>query len=211
MSRYRPDPPMPGRKGKVHLFADQGEYGPAMKAIAPRQRAFVRAYIALGGNIRGNGHRAAASAGYVDAVATARQLLSDKKVQLAIIEEGKAAMIAGGPMAIDYLMETIADPTASRRDRTRAAELTLNRAGHHAVSEHNVNVQHSLDEKQMVAQIKQMAEFLGVDPEKFLGFSSPQKVIEADYEELPQAGDSALPMTDEELEAETRKMLGDDE
>ena len=194
MGRYSPDKPtlLPG--GKV-MLSDGGEYGPCMKALMPRQRQFVLAYLAMGQTARGKEAQAYLEAGYAaksseSASYGARRLLGDPKIQLAIQEEGRKALVSGGPLATDVVLEVMVDPTSSKRDRLSAAKLVMDRAGLHGTTEHKTTVTHELSEEQLLKGINAACARLGVSAEAMLGPELAKKYlpkpepIDAEFEEV---------------------------
>ena len=162
--------------------------GPAMKKLNERQQAFVTAMLEFGGR---NHTKAARAAGYdgTDEVVrvTAHRLAHDPKIQEAILEEGQKRMTAGGFLAINTLLDICDDVTTEKKDRIKAATEILNRIGLHAKSEQKISVTHK-DEtsKEMIAEIKLIAERLGVDPQKLLGNNAIIDVTPEDEEEFDE-------------------------
>jgi hypothetical protein len=168
------------------LDPNPGDYGPALKALNPRMRAFVIHYLAAGGR---NASEAYRQAGYLcaspdSAKANGWKMLHDAKVQAAIVEETRKRITSGGPCAIETLMELMQSPTVSAKDRIRCAELVANRAGLHATSEHRVTVEHTMDSVAMAEKIRQLAADLGEDANRFLGDQSmaPKALIAVDHD-----------------------------
>lgn len=179
--RYTPDRPLKTATGKV-LLNDGAEYGPAMRKLPPRQRQFVLAYMAMGGQAREHVTRAYFEAGYrattpETARVNARRILRSTEVQAALIEEGRRALAASGAIAVDVVEEIMTDITAPRKDRLSAAKLVMDRGGLHGMSEHKTTVAHELSEDQMLLQITQISKRLGVDPAKLLGDELAKKYI----------------------------------
>src|SRR5262245_10298217 len=103
--------------------------GPAMLALNERQRAFVAAFIELGGK---SATMAARCAGYLFASeqslrVQAHKLAHDPKI-IAAIEEEAARRLAGGiALATTALIKIASDP--KHKDQFRACVELLNRAG----------------------------------------------------------------------------------
>ncbi len=187
---------------------DGGEFGPAMRRLLPRQRAFVQAYMALGASGRGMGHRAAAIAGYDGDEESLRVrgsvLLSDQRVQDALLEEGRKALNSHGPIAADVVHEIMVDPTVAKKDRLRAAEMVLNRSGLHGTTEHKVQVEHQVDEGLMLRKVEMLCAQLGLDPRKLLGpvLAAKAQQIEHDRQAVVDAE-----FVEVELDEETEALL----
>src|SRR5438552_474007 len=130
---------MPRIKQPLVPLDDEG-LGPAMRALNPRQRAFVV------GKINGlNDNAAARAAGYVVAAPVgnhgyATHLAHHEGVQAAILEEARKLMRSHGPKSILCLVAIRDDTEAADKDRIKAATELLNRSGFHAVSEHHSTV-----------------------------------------------------------------------
>lgn len=191
MSRYDPEViKLPNGKW---LLQPLENYGPAMRRLTPKQRAFCEQYMALGLGIRGNIGRAVVLAGFADPDPShyGRRLLQNQVIQDALTELGKANLTSNGPVAAEVLTEIMTDVTTSKRDRLRAAEMVLNRAGLHAVSEHKVDVSDKRDQGELMKRIKLLCEQLGADPKKLLGasFASKLEAVDAEYEVVPEVDD----------------------
>lgn len=175
------------------LITPDAKLGPAMKNLNDRQRAFVIAMIEMGGI---NYTRAAEAAGYgngnVESACTqGNRLAHDETVIAAIHEEAQRRLRSGAIMAVQTLLEIANDRTAEHRDRLKATEMILNRSGLHAVTEHNVKVEHrDATDEGMIERIKLLAQKQGLDPIKLLG--SAGIVVEAEFKEV-------LPEIDNEL------------
>lgn len=174
--------------GEIHPALElPAEYklGPAMKALNEKQRAFVVALIECGGM---NYTRAALAAGYGNgksecAAVTANRLAHDDTILEAIHEEAHRRLRSGSIMSVQTLLDIANDATAENKDRLKAVEMILNRAGMPAMTEHHVHVKHTDNtEVAMIARIKLLAEKQGLDPAKLLG--SAGVTIDAEFKEV---------------------------
>jgi hypothetical protein len=179
-------------------------YGPAMRALTPLQRQFVRQYVAD----PSRGTAAARRAGYSDHLGadrvTAHHLLRHDKVRRAITEEVANGFQAYTPIGLRVLLEVAENPDHPRR--LDAAEKLLNRGGFHAMSEQRIKVEHSdMTGEAMIERIKQLAVTLGVDPAKLLGGNDP-KLIEATVVDPDTYGTSpAMRAVEEERDRLTKE------
>lgn len=180
-------------------------FGPAMKALAPQQQRFVVALLELGTT---NYTRAALAAGYKDGAGinvTASRLAHDEKVLRALNEEAKRRLLASAPMAISELVKIAEDSAPmDKKYKLKAIEMILNRTGHHALSEHRVDVQHSYSDGDAIQKIYQLSKTLGLDPVKLLGSAGVKmddkgQVIDAEFSEVEDEEDVSFddPGTDE--------------
>lgn len=171
-------------------ITSDAKLGPAMRNLNERQRAFVIAMIEMGGI---NYTRAAIAAGYGNgniksAEVQGHRLAHDETVLNAIHEEAHRRLRSGAIMAVQTLLEVASNPQAENRDRLKAVEMMLNRTGLHAVTEHNVKVEHrDITDEGMIKRIKLLAEKQGLDPSRLLGNAGV--VIEAEFKEVPEAED----------------------
>lgn len=161
------------------------DFGPAMLAISPRHRAFVMGYFEAGANAT----EAARLAGYEDndngsIKVTAYRLVHRPAIVKAIQEEARRRLAAGGlPVAVKAVIDIASNP--QHKDQAKAAAMIMDRAGVHATVEKNVNVNVTLTRAEKEAEIRQMAEELGLDPAKLLGTVT----IDAEYTEIPTQED----------------------
>lgn len=171
------------------LVAVDESLGPAMEALRPLQREFVRRFIALGQNGWQDNSLAAGEAGYKGTPevlrVTGHRLAHNPAVQAAIFEETRkrvslSAAVVATPIAISIAM----DEKVPARDRLRACEMLFNRGGMPAMSEHKVTVEH----KQPVAMIElaaRLAKELGVDPARLIGANrAAAAVLEGEFREV---------------------------
>lgn len=163
--------------------------GPAMRALNPRQRVFVIAAIESGSNSHTDWAR---HAGYSDEGGGLRvqayRLAHDEKILKAIHEESARRLRSGVGLAVNTIARIMTE-SLDEKMQLKAADMILNRGGLHAVSEHNVNVKHELDETEKLARIISLAGQLGIDPAKLIGeeraktLPAPKldETIEAEY------------------------------
>lgn len=172
----------------IILHIPESELGPEMRALVPKQRAFVYALVETGGNPT----QAAAAAGYGEDCPTLEKkqaacraagytLAHHPKVLRAIKEEASKRLHSGALIAASALIEIVND--VSHKNRLRAVEVLLDRAG--LVVEQrsviDVNHNHRADGEQ-VERIRQLAGNLGLDPRKLLGHAGV--VVDAEFEEV---------------------------
>lgn len=172
-------------------------YGPAMKALLPKQQRFVVALLELGTT---NYKRAAEAAGYgqgqnKNSIYTiAGRMAHDEKILRALNEEAKRRLMASAPMAISELVKIAEDPVGDKKYKLKAIEMILNRTGHHALSEHRVDVQHTYSDGDAVQRIQALSKTLGLDPVKLLGsagvkFDDKGAVIDVEFSEVEDEED----------------------
>lgn len=165
--------------------------GPAMRNLNQRQQAFVVAMIEMGGI---NYTRAALAAGYGNgnlesAAVQGNRLAHDEMVLAAIHEEAHRRLRSGAIMAVQTLLEIAGNPQAENKDRLKAVEMMLNRSGLHAVTEHNVKVEHrDITDEGMIKRIKLLAEKQGLDPVQLLG--SHGVTLDAEFKIVTEQEDS---------------------
>lgn len=170
------------------VVPDEGELGPAMRALRPRQRAFVQAMLDLGAG-PGKYGLCARLAGYAANTpeslhACGSRLAHDEHVQAALIEEGKKRMGGAVVVATSVLVKMIEDDLVSTKDKQRAIEMIFNRVGLPNVTEQKITVAHTLSDADMIKRIKQLAGTLGMDSTLLLGRAG-EDVIEGEFVELP--------------------------
>ena len=147
------------------------QWGPCMKALSDRQKAFVLALYQLppgyGVNVR-----AAKMAGYGTDRTTWKcwsvigsRVAHDEKVLAAIHEEDKKRIRASAPRAIRALSNMVEDP--DHRDHIRAVTAVLDRV-HPAETHHTVAVHHTIDHNDEAIESLRAFKRLGVAHEKLL-------------------------------------------
>jgi len=159
------------------------EWGPAMKPLAPRHRAFCVAYVTTA---NGNATQAAKDAGYTDndtgaLKVTAYRLVHQPRILAGIRETVVARVASNLPVYVNAL-ESVA-LNAQHKDQTKALLALMNRGGLPDVTERNINVNVNVSSAEKVAEIRQMAEELGLDPNKLLG--NVTDATDAEFEVIP--------------------------
>jgi phage terminase small subunit len=126
---------------------DWGEYGPCMRALNARQRAFVE-FLILEPPTTGAQTRAARRAGYGTGRTTptimakiSSRLVRDEKVLAALNEEARKLLRAGGLEASKALLSLLHNP--EHRDHARAIAMTLARTDPE-IERHDFNVMHKM-------------------------------------------------------------------
>lgn len=162
---------------------DLSDFGPAMRALSERQRLFV---LALRGQKRKNHTAAARAAGYgKDSYGALRvrghALAHNEAIVAALQEEAQRHLDGSAFMAADVLVQIANDPKQPTKERRAAAVALLDRSGHGAAQ--NINVNKTLVDRTgtaMLGRIEALAKLLGVDPAVLLGVNAPveMKLIE---------------------------------
>lgn len=175
---HKNDPPRPVA---LIVLPDEGEFGPAMKALASdRQRAFVYALVKNGGK---NYQRSFLEAGYTagtnnTAAANAHRLAHDARVQEAVREEAQRQMGAAGIAATSFLTAILnEDIPAKPAIRMKAALAIMDRTGLHPTTEHKVTVEKQMSHEEKQAHALRMAQALGIDIKKLLGADAPKTPV----------------------------------
>lgn len=189
-----------------------GYFGPAMRALAPKQRAFVIAYAELGGQTGANRSsvgregirsQAARRAGYNgdqdDLRRTAHRLVHDPAIQEAMKEFAFAGVASDVIMLTGVLSDIahgVIPGTAS--EKLKAVAMIFNRIGLHEKTEHTMKVEHTVTNDEALAKIRRFAKVLELDPTKLLGrmgveVSKDGDVIDAEFEEVNETDPFAVP------------------
>ena len=136
------------------------EWGPAMKALSDRHKAFVLALYTIrpgyGANVK-----AAKLAGFGTSKSTpkswsviAATLAHNEKVLAALHEEDQKRIRASAPRAIRALTNLIEDP--EHKDHARGIGMVLDRV-HPAETRHTVDVVHHVDhDAEAIAQLRML-------------------------------------------------------
>lgn len=183
------------------VYDDKG-LGRHMRKLSPKQRAFVLAYVSLGGQ---NATAAAKASGYGTTPESQRvaayRLTHDDKVLAAIREEADKTIRSSILLGTQALIE-IAE-TAHHKDRFKAAVELINRGGLLVTTQHNVNVNvnDSRTDKEVVANIERMAKQLGLDPGKLLGQA-------LGVQALPAPVDAEFVVVDDGVETDEDPLAG---
>lgn len=157
---------------------DVPELGPAMRKLLPQQRAFVLAFVDLGGGRKGS--EAARKSGYGGANPhsvriQAWRLLHDSDVLTAIKEVAEKRISANAALAADIFLEIAQDPT--HKDRFKAAEKLAALSGIVVVERKEVAHTHKLDDKAAIQKIVDLARRMNMDPAALLG----NRYVEAEF------------------------------
>lgn len=155
---------------------DNMSLGPAMKAIEPKQRAFVLAYVE---QAKEDATAAALAAGYGSISETdegrkkaAKQagwrLIHDEKIAEAIKELASDKFRVATFKATAVLLEIMDDPT--HKDRFKAAERVLAQNGMGvAIQVDHRHTHRNMDDESMIRRIAALAKDQGLDPKRLLG------------------------------------------
>lgn len=159
---------------------DGNDFGPAMKALSPQYRAFVLALCTTAG---GKAAEAARQAGYVDnhngSIKVQGMRVKHKpEVQAAIREVCLQRITLDLPVLVDNLFNVATN--TQHKDQVKAALALINRGGLPDVTERNININVTVSKEEKVAEIRAMAEEMGLDPEKLLG-----NISDAEFTEIP--------------------------
>lgn len=159
------------------------EFGPKMRVLTERQRAFVMLMVEFPGM---SGAEAARRAGYSDvsegAKVRACNMLQDKKIVEALQEQAGKKLWAISLKAagrVEQLIDSDDEAVA-----LRAAGMVLDRVGHGASQ--NINIHQTVTDQSGAAimeRIKALAEKHGLDSAKLLG-KPVQPVIEGEFSEV---------------------------
>lgn len=160
--------------------------GPAMKALAPKARAFVMALIELGGQPQ---DRAAAMAGYTGSLdvlrVTASRLAADPRVQDALVESALVLAKSNTLAAVAVCVKIMIDENANKQVRLTAASRIMTLAGMDPGQRISVEHTHGIAQGTTaeLAQVMQLCKDLGLDAQAVLGKAGV--VIEAEFTEVP--------------------------
>lgn len=171
MTQQRPEYTGPSvERTPVFPVDDMGDYGPAMKALRGRQRAFVLSMLETGKSDNSFHARNAGYTGNDQSIwATAYRLAHDPKVQAAIHEEAERRLKGSAILATSTVVKLL--DSNDQKIQLRAAEMIFNRVGLHATTEHKVTVEHIEDDKTLLDKARRLAGELGIDISKMVGHS----------------------------------------
>jgi len=160
------EPPMP--IVKYEPVPDDPDLGKAMAELSPRQRAFVFAYVADG---KGSATAAARASGYGETDGAQRvqahRLIHNPKILAAIKELADGRLRSYTYRAANALIEIADDVT--HKDRFRAADTLLNRAGLLVATVSTVEHIHKTEKRSdILDRINEIAKRNGVDPTALL-------------------------------------------
>lgn len=172
---------------KYELKEDDGQYGPAMEGLSPRQRAYVLEFLLAGGRDRTG---CARRAGYGGPETTknamyvaSHRLANDEKIIAAITEETTRRMYGNVALALKNVEDVLKADDASNKDKLAAAKMVFDRGGIHARTEHVVTVENVTTEAQ-IKRVVALARAAGKDPQQVLALIgieyTPFEVVEVE-------------------------------
>jgi phage terminase small subunit len=172
-------------KGKISRASDlivlDEDLSPALRELTEPQRAFVLAYAQQGGE---NAAEAARRAGYgntnADQANIASKLLRSPRILAGLREVADHRLKSGAILAASVLVQIAQDPM--NKNQYKAATDLLNRAGLVVESVSRMIVEDHRTPEEIERRIRDLAERLGVDPDKLIGQSTVVDVT--DYEDL---------------------------
>ena len=110
-----------------------------------------------------------------------------------MLEVARERMQASAILAVSTLVDIASGDVAGAtvKDRTKAIELILNRTGLHALTEHKVEVTHTVTDDEVAAKLDRLSKQLGLDPEKLLGSvgvkrSQQGEIVDAEFTEVEE-------------------------
>jgi phage terminase small subunit len=155
--------------------------GPAMQELTELQRRFVLAYLEGGGR---SAKAAAVSAGYGGGTHACEvrgfEAMRNPKVLKAMREEADKRLRSGALLAASGLIEIAQD--THHRDRFKAIESLLNRAGLIVQTQHKVVIEDTRTEAEVIERVGALATQLGLDPRSVL--KSVGVVIDGEFSEV---------------------------
>lgn len=176
-------PPLPA------LVHPEAIYGPAMKALSEPQRAFVNALIETGAE---DYTRAAAMAGYGGTEGSRRvsacKLMQNPKVLAAMREEADRRIHGSVLLATAALEEIVRDK--QHKDRFKAADRLLERAGLIVETSHRVTVEDNRTTEEIEKRVTELAVKYGLNPKQLLGrvstgVAEKNNAVDAEFTEVP--------------------------
>lgn len=157
------------------------DLSPALRELTAPQRAFVLAYATQGGS---NATEAARMAGYgtnkEDQATIASRLLRMPRILSALREVADHRLKSGAILAASVLVKIAGDDM--HKNQYKAATDLLNRAGLVVEGISRVIVEDHRNPEEIERRIRDMAERLGIDPDKLIGQS--RVVEDVDYTDL---------------------------
>lgn len=172
--------------------------GKEFLALNDRQQKFVIAMCETGGKDHTLCAEMAGYSGNKDTLyVTAHRLAHDEKVLRALREEADRRVRSGAILGASVLIEIANDPT--HKDRFRAADRLLERAGLLVVQTNKNVIEHTVNEEDLKARIARAARELGLDPKVFLGASAAALPAPIDAEfTVVEEDDLMAPLSTEE-------------
>ena len=167
--------------------------GPKMAKLTPLKQAFVNVIMERGNRNVTDAARAAGVVAKNEASLRSRayQLWHDDDVQEAIEEEARRRIKGMLPAAVKVAGDILENPQEGGATRLKAAQVIMDRAGIHAVSErinHNEAIEANPDQMKRIIALAQIA---GVPIERLLGQRLKQlapPAEEAMYVEMSNEG-----------------------
>ncbi len=160
---------------------EKDDYGPAMTACTPMERAFVMALLMQGDSI--NYTEAALTADYGKTYGSARELghrvVRKKRIRDAIREEAEVRMQAAPVLLVNGLLTVAKDRT--HKDHVKAMLAIMNRIGMHEIQETIVHHKHELSYKELVDELKQISQRIDVPLPDWMN-----KAVDAEFAEVPR-------------------------
>jgi phage terminase small subunit len=167
-------------------IAESGtEFGPAMKALAPRHRAAVLAFCTTAG---AEATEACRQAGYTDnktgALKVTAHRIFRKPEVLAAIREVVLQNISMDLPVLHEALKKVA-MNAQHKDQTKAILALMNRGGLPDVTERNINVNINVSQAEKIAEIRAMADELKL-PKELIEAQLLGAISDAEFEEIPK-------------------------
>lgn len=163
-----------------------------MSELTENQQNFVWALVQAGGDATRGALLAGFGGNDNSRSVAVHRLMHNPKVLAAIKEVAEQEIKGIAFVAAAALREIVSDP--GHKDRLRAIDMTLNRAGLIVVQEHKVT--HETKDpsiEAVVARIRALATDMQIDPRPLLlGAGVPQDVIDAEFEEVPSMSAKGL-------------------
>jgi phage terminase small subunit len=179
-----------------------GYFGPAMRRLTTKQRAFVIAYSEIGGQsaqgittagregIRSTAARRAGYQGSTDDLRrTAHRLCHDPEV-IEAMKEFAFANVASDVVLLTGVLSDIAHGVipGTASEKLKAVAMIFNRIGLHEKTEHKMTVEHNITNDEALRKIENFSKVLGLDPTKLLGRIGvavvENRIIDAEYTEV---------------------------
>ena len=186
-------------------------FGPRMRALTEKQRAFVLALleIPIGKNGKGNHTEAARMAGYSgESVQSLRvqayRLAHDENIQAAIKEVALGTMSSEAINLVGVLLQiAYGELPATASEKMKAIAMVFNRTGIPETTQHFVKVEHNINNDDALERLYRFSKILGIDPKTVLG-TMGLEVVEGEFREtgddvLKTGGDVPL-LTDDRVD-----------
>jgi phage terminase small subunit len=176
---------------------EEADLSPAMRALTPRQRDFVR-WIVSGCSQKEAARRAGFSAKSEKSLEIYGNVTAHRpNVAQAIREESIKVMNGYGPKMIATLAGIAMNPEARPRDRITAANSILDRGGYNVSTSHRVDVHHHQPSREEVrARLAAACDELGFTPEM------KARALKVTAIELDQQPDGSFAVTEDAAKQE---------